>query len=55
MILEPKDIGDYTLRAEGYINWLNDIRGEESDDSALFCYEDLGSASPTPGKKAYSP
>lgn len=47
-----EDIGDYFLRAEEYRYWLNDIRGEESDNSALFCNEDLGLARPKLGNKS---
>ena len=31
-------VGDWLFRTEAYRNWFGDIRGGESDNSALFCY-----------------
>ena len=32
------EVGDWLLKTEEYRNWLEGIRGGESDGSALFCY-----------------
>ena len=45
-------VGEWLLQTEEYRDWCNCIRIGESGGSALFCYGDLGSAKPTPGKKA---
>jgi len=31
-------VGDWLFRTEEYRNWFGDIRGGESDNSALFCH-----------------
>ena len=31
-------VGDWLFRTEEYRNWFGDIRGGESNNSALFCY-----------------
>jgi len=33
-----EDVGDWLLRTEEYRNWFEGARGEESDNSVLFCY-----------------
>ena len=35
-------VGDWLLRTEEYQNWVDAIRGGESNNSALFCYGDPG-------------
>jgi len=35
-------VGDWLLQTEEYRNWFRGIRGWGSDNSALFCYGDLG-------------
>ena len=35
-------VGNWLLQTEEYRNWLDGIRGGESDNSALFCYGDPG-------------
>ena len=35
-------VGDWLLRTEEYRSWFDGIRGEEPDNSALFCYGDPG-------------
>ena len=35
-------VGDWLLQTEEYRNWVDGIRGSESDGSALFCYGDPG-------------
>ena len=35
-------VGDWILQTEEYRSWFDGIRGEESDNSALFCYGDPG-------------
>jgi len=37
-----EEVGDWLLRTEEYRNWVDGIRGGESDNSALFCYGDPG-------------
>ena len=35
-------VGDWLLQTEEYQSWVDGIRGDESDGSALFCYGDPG-------------
>ena len=37
-----EDVGDWLLQTDEYRSWLDGIHGEESDNSALFCYGDPG-------------
>ena len=40
--LRVEYVGDWLLGTEEYRNWVDGNHGEESDNSALFCYGDPG-------------